>query len=134
MGHPSTHSFGIQCKKRDSFSTSFITVDTLIYTLGQLYNTKSDTHLPTCSIKVVGGIEGDHYISTIKPSVVPDPVLLQGTHVEHGDLHTPRAGYGIQYNFIAQEVTVQQQTKVLLVGQRWVPVSALICPLHDTIE
>ena len=54
---------------------------------------------------MVHGIEGDHDISTIKPPVVPDPVLLQGPHVEHGDLHRPHAGYGIQYNLITPEIT-----------------------------
>ena len=127
-----------RCKKRHSFSTSFTKLGTLVHQSSQLYKAKSDscspTHSCTHGIEVVHSIEGDHDISTIGPPVMPDPVLLQGPHVEHSDLHGPHAGNCIQYNLIFPKIMLQQTTKVLLGGQRWVPASLLIHLLLDTIK
>ena len=83
---------------------------TLVYTLSQSCNaksdTRSDTHSPTCGIEVVHGIKGDDHICIVHPSVMADPVLLQGPHVGHGDLHMPHAGDGIQDHFVPPEVSL----------------------------
>ena len=47
-----------------------------------------------------------------------NPVLLQGLHVDHCDLHQPHAGYGVQDHFVTPEVPSQKQSQVLLEGQR----------------
>ena len=116
----------------------FIPVGTLIHILSQPHNSKSDTRLdtrsPTCSIEVIHGTESDHNISIIQPPVMMDPVLLQGPHVQHGELHQPHAGNSVQDYLITPEVLLKHQPQVLLKGQRWVPISLLICPLLNTIE
>ena len=55
---------------------------------------------------MIGSIEGDDHICIIYPSVMVDPVLLQGPHVEHSDLHMPHAGDGIQDHFVPLEVSL----------------------------
>ena len=77
---------------------------TLIYTLGQPCNaksdTQSDTHLHTCSFEVIHGIEGNNDISIVHPSIMVDPVLLEGPGVEYSNLHVPHAGDGIEDHFV----------------------------------
>ena len=53
---------------------------------------------------MIGSVEGDNHVCIIHPSVMVDPVLMQGPHVEYDDLHMPHAGDGMQDHFVPPEV------------------------------
>ena len=84
-------------------STSFAYIVTLVYILSQLCNAKNntqpDTHLPTCSIEVIHGFECENDVCIVHPSIMVDPVLLEGPGVEYSNLYMPNAGDGIQDHF-----------------------------------
>ena len=60
----------------------------------------SDTHLLTCSIEVIHSIECNNDICIVHPSIMADPVLLEGPGVGYSNLHMPHAGDGIQDHFV----------------------------------
>ena len=83
----------------------------------------------TSSIEVITSIIGDHYICLLHHPIMPDPVLLQGLHIQDSDFSRKHAGNSKQYHFVAPKISSKQQMQVLSVRQRRGPPSDL--PSHS---
>ena len=59
---------------------------------------------------------------------MPDPVLLQGLHIQDSDFSRPHTGNSKQYHFITPKISSKQQMQVLSVRQRRGPPSDLPQP------